>query len=112
MTIAFCPECEHRLKLGTRPRMGQRVTCPECEVKLEVVSLNPLELDAYILETSNAKKRTVAEVFCSECGHLLKLGTRPREGQQVICPECKTNLEVVSLSPLELEISMTSWKRK
>jgi lysine biosynthesis protein LysW len=111
MTIAFCPDCECRLKLGNHPHMGQRITCPECEIKLEVVSLSPLELDVYIPEpTTITKKKTVAEAFCPECEHLLKLGTHPRKGQQLVCPECKTSLEVVSLSPLELDISTASWK--
>jgi len=45
MTTAFCPECEHSLNLGARPREGQRLICTECGARLEVISLKPLELD-------------------------------------------------------------------
>jgi lysine biosynthesis protein LysW len=41
--------------------------------------------------------------FCPECEHSLNLGAQPYEGQQVICPECRARLEVVSLKPLELD---------
>lgn len=42
--IAFCPECDSRLRLRT-VRLGQRITCRECDTALEVVELNPIELD-------------------------------------------------------------------
>jgi lysine biosynthesis protein LysW len=113
MTVVFCPECEHRLKLGARARIGQRIICPKCKANLEVVSLTPPELDFYIPNPATTpKKKSVAEVFCPECECCLKLGTRPRRGQQIICPECEAVLEVVSLDPLELDISTAEWKGK
>jgi lysine biosynthesis protein LysW len=45
MITTFCPECEHSLNLGAQPYVGQRVICPQCGARLEVVSLRPLELD-------------------------------------------------------------------
>jgi len=45
MTTAFCPECEHSLNLGAQLYEGQRIICPECGARLEVISLKPLELD-------------------------------------------------------------------
>jgi lysine biosynthesis protein LysW len=45
MAVAFCPECEQGVKLGTNPQEGQKVSCPECGANLEVISLSPLELD-------------------------------------------------------------------
>jgi lysine biosynthesis protein LysW len=113
MAIAFCPECEHRLKLNARPHIGLRAICPSCKANLEVVSLRPLELDVYVPgPTTTPRGKGVAAAFCPECEHRLKLGNHPHEGQQLICPVCKTDLEVVSLSPLELDVSMTRWKKK
>jgi alpha-aminoadipate carrier protein LysW len=42
---AECPECGATVLLKSPPRMGQRVTCHECDEELEVVGLNPMELD-------------------------------------------------------------------
>jgi hypothetical protein len=43
--IKFCLDCEHEIYLGSRPRVGQKVTCPNCEVKLEIINVEPLEFD-------------------------------------------------------------------
>ncbi len=43
--MALCPECEASLDLGDEIEEGQRVDCPECNAKLEVVNTNPVELD-------------------------------------------------------------------
>ncbi len=44
--MAHCPECEAVLDLGLDDiEQGQLVSCPECGVDLEVVNINPLELD-------------------------------------------------------------------
>jgi lysine biosynthesis protein LysW len=39
-----CPECGFLLEVG-EPVEGQRLTCPRCHARLEIVSLEPLELD-------------------------------------------------------------------
>ena len=105
---ALCPECDHRLKLGVRPRIGQRSVCSKCNTPLEIVSLSPLELDIYDTyqpkPALTANRRTMAEAVCPECDCSIKLGTHPRGGQQIVCPECRTQLEVASLNPLELDI--------
>lgn len=41
----FCPECGQTLDLGGQPEEGQRLTCPQCGARLEVINLRPLELD-------------------------------------------------------------------
>jgi lysine biosynthesis protein LysW len=41
--------------------------------------------------------------LCPECGCGIDLGARPCEDQRVICVECRAHLEVISLSPLELD---------
>lgn len=45
MTTAYCLDCERIIDLGNEPVSGQRVKCPSCEVVLEVINTNPLELD-------------------------------------------------------------------
>lgn len=47
---ALCVECDAELDLIGRARVGQRVTCPNCGVKLEVVGLHPVEVDLYIAD--------------------------------------------------------------
>lgn len=104
----YCPECTHRLKLGSGLHVGQRKVCPKCGTQLEVVGLRPLVLDVYDIFAprpgTGVKKRTAAEALCPECERSLRLGAHPRTGQRVICPECQSALEVVSLNPLELDV--------
>lgn len=45
MVTALCPDCERQIDLGSHPKKGQLMTCPHCQTELEVISLNPLELD-------------------------------------------------------------------
>ncbi len=42
---AECPECAHKISVGFQPKLGQFITCPSCKTRLEVVWLDPLELD-------------------------------------------------------------------
>ncbi len=43
-TQADCPSCHTSLIL-TWPELGQRITCHSCTAELEIVWLNPVELD-------------------------------------------------------------------
>jgi lysine biosynthesis protein LysW len=45
MALAECPSCGESVNVGTRPKMGQRVVCQACDTELEVVWLDPVELD-------------------------------------------------------------------
>jgi alpha-aminoadipate carrier protein LysW len=45
MEIASCIACKAAINLSQRPKMGMLVNCPECGAELEVVWLDPLELD-------------------------------------------------------------------
>ena len=45
VAIAECPECETNIRFHKPLKVGQIVICPECEERLEVRQLNPLELD-------------------------------------------------------------------
>lgn len=42
--VAYCPDCEATLRLKS-VRLGQQVSCRECGTLLEVVELDPIELD-------------------------------------------------------------------
>jgi alpha-aminoadipate carrier protein LysW len=46
MNSTYCPECDERIVFNpTKPKFGQRLSCPNCSAELEVISLDPLELD-------------------------------------------------------------------
>jgi lysine biosynthesis protein LysW len=47
---AICPSCGEWVKLSDNPKMGQKITCPECEADLEVIEVNPIELDWAFME--------------------------------------------------------------
>jgi lysine biosynthesis protein LysW len=44
MAISFCPDCDGQISLS-QARLGQKLICPYCETQLEVISVEPLELD-------------------------------------------------------------------
>ena len=43
--VAECPECETNIRFHKPLKLGQIVVCPECDEQLEVLQLDPLELD-------------------------------------------------------------------
>ena len=45
MATASCPDCGRTILLGSRPREGLRFICSSCGSHLELVGLEPLELD-------------------------------------------------------------------
>ena len=45
MPLAACPECEAEIHVDEDVDKGEVLHCLECEVKLEVVGLDPIELD-------------------------------------------------------------------
>ncbi len=45
MAFAYCPDCAGRIYLGRKPWVGQPAICDYCDADLEVVKLNPLQLD-------------------------------------------------------------------
>lgn len=56
--VGFCPECDTRIRFHSLPRLGQLITCRECNEISEVVSLHPIELDwAYAEEDSELQSR-------------------------------------------------------
>ena len=42
---AECPECAAEIKLEEDVIEGEIIECPECGVELEVVGLDPVQLD-------------------------------------------------------------------
>jgi len=46
MSWTYCPECDARFPVPRTARPGDLIRCPECNESLEVISLNPLELES------------------------------------------------------------------
>lgn len=47
MPTSVCPECEEKVYVDAEAEQGDVVTCEECGSDLEVVGLDPIELDIY-----------------------------------------------------------------
>ena len=47
MPATACPECEEKVFVDAESEQGDIVTCEECGSELEVVGLDPIELDLY-----------------------------------------------------------------
>lgn len=62
MATALCLYCDHPVSLGSRPTEGQMVTCSNCGAQLEVLSLDPLELDWAFLQPVVDDKESVCFV--------------------------------------------------
>lgn len=45
MASAYCPDCDEKITLNPKPTVGQKLSCPHCTADLEVISVDPLELD-------------------------------------------------------------------
>lgn len=45
MDRVYCPDCDGSIVLSSRVEIGQTLTCPHCEAELEVISLDPPEVD-------------------------------------------------------------------
>jgi alpha-aminoadipate carrier protein LysW len=45
MATAICPSCDKAVNLSGDPEIGQRITCPSCQTELEVIDVEPVELD-------------------------------------------------------------------
>ncbi|MCL7454942.1 MAG: hypothetical protein M8467_18045 [Anaerolineae bacterium] len=45
----------------------------------------------------------MAIAFCPDCEEPIQLGERPKVGQRVTCRSCGAELEVIEVSPLELD---------
>lgn len=45
MADSVCPSCGAAVSVKGTPKIGTKVTCKSCDTELEVVWLDPLELD-------------------------------------------------------------------
>lgn len=45
MSSVLCPECGATIHIGNRGKVGEKIACPNCGARLEVISVNPLEVD-------------------------------------------------------------------
>jgi lysine biosynthesis protein LysW len=52
MASAYCPDCDGRIVLNSAPRIGKRLVCPHCDAELEIIDLDPIELD-WVYEESD-----------------------------------------------------------
>ncbi|MBN1483316.1 MAG: lysine biosynthesis protein LysW [Chloroflexia bacterium] len=46
--MAQCPDCDALIPKRKKMSLGQLVECPECGTALEVISLEPFEVDYYL----------------------------------------------------------------
>ena len=56
MKYGECPNCERLVNVGKNPRIGQQVVCSGCNTKLEIYSLDPIELDWVPYSMKNEKR--------------------------------------------------------
>ncbi len=47
MPFSTCPECEVRVFVKSEAEQGTLVTCDDCGAELEIVGLDPFELDPH-----------------------------------------------------------------
>jgi lysine biosynthesis protein LysW len=45
MPNAFCPSCQEEIYIEGVPDLGQRVSCENCDLEIEVIWLYPFTLD-------------------------------------------------------------------
>jgi C4-type Zn-finger protein len=108
MNKAICPICEEKIELVKKIKFLERLSCPTCEALLEVVNLDPVELDWIYYDEyydSNGKDRTKESksALCPLCRDSIHLNSHVKIGDRIICPGCDAQLEVVSLIPAELD---------
>lgn len=52
MPIGVCPECEEDVYVTADSEQGSLVSCDDCGVDLEIVGMDPIELDPYFFKGS------------------------------------------------------------
>lgn len=43
--FVFCLDCDQRITLEYKPKIGERIVCTGCEADMEIVGTDPLQLD-------------------------------------------------------------------
>jgi len=46
----ICIDCDEPIYLESKPKIGQIITCSNCDAQLEVIDIDPIELDWAYLE--------------------------------------------------------------
>ncbi len=64
MPTAICPLCDGRVFVGGSTELGDQVICDECEQRLELVGLDPIELDP--LHFASEDSETEFNIFENE----------------------------------------------
>ena len=54
MPTSICPECHEEVYVDADMEQGDRVNCDECQSRLVVVGLDPIELDLYEESETNS----------------------------------------------------------
>lgn len=108
MDEVICPICTEKIEISQNVKFLERISCPTCEALLEVVNVDPIELDWIFYdyyEESNGREhsKTSKNAKCPLCKENVHLGSQMKVGDQVRCPGCDAQLEIVSLYPAELD---------
>ncbi len=45
MSTTFCLDCDHEISLTGQLELGQKIKCPICKTKMEIIRVDPLRLD-------------------------------------------------------------------
>ena len=53
MPTTVCPECDEDVYIDAESEQGDIVTCDECGSRLEVVGLDPIEVDLHVTRDSD-----------------------------------------------------------
>ncbi|MCJ7536938.1 MAG: hypothetical protein WA997_15745 [Anaerolineales bacterium] len=109
MKTAKCPVCEEKIKLGKKVEFLNRHSCPTCKALLEVLNIDPPELDwiyydEYYDSEGIAQSRTPKVAKCPICREDVPLGSQAKIGGRLLCHGCDSQLEIVSLFPAELDM--------
>jgi hypothetical protein len=54
--IVICPDCGERLVLRGVLQLGTQIWCRNCEAELEIVNLEPVEVDGVSLESDDEEQ--------------------------------------------------------
>jgi hypothetical protein len=64
MVVVICPYCGEGVFLSSPIAVGHRVPCPGCEVPLQVVRVDPIQLE-WVLETPSGRRDRARSVLVS-----------------------------------------------
>ena len=53
MPTTACPECSEKVYVDAESEQGDIIFCDECGTELEIVGLDPIELDIYANDDSD-----------------------------------------------------------